>query len=488
MATTLTFYGGVNEIGGNKILLRDNDTKIFLDFGMSFSRANCFFSDFLQPRKCNGMGDFIEFGLVPDLKGLYRTDFLKQMGRSNESLDFQGLLLSHAHADHASYINHLREDLPIFCSEGTYHILKAMNDTGSGSFNDIMDLTRCFETYRNKNGELSRKNARTHPDLVVSREFNLFKFGEKLTLDNLEIIPYEVDHSLPGATGYIIHTSSGTVVYSGDFRFHGRREKETEAFMQACQEEKPDLLLIEGTRIDDNSSKKEVDVEDEIVQASSKSKGLSICNWSVRDTDRMLSFLNAAKKLDRKLAISLKQAYLLDELEQIGVKLAPTLDDDSIELYASRKSWGLIGSGCDGKLLNEDYDTWERAYLDRAVCYQELRANQEKYLFFCSNFDLKDLIDIKPSAQSVYIKSVCEPFDAEMEIDWERISNWIKHFDMPITSTHVSGHASAPQLKRFVENTSPKVIIPVHTQNAAGFQNWHSGIHLLKDAGDSFTL
>ena len=34
--TSLTFYGGVNEIGGNKILLEDRDTKIFLDFGQSF--------------------------------------------------------------------------------------------------------------------------------------------------------------------------------------------------------------------------------------------------------------------------------------------------------------------------------------------------------------------------------------------------------------------------------------------------------------------
>lgn len=488
MTTTLTFYGGVNEIGGNKILLQDNDTKIFLDFGMSFSRANCFFSDFLQPRKCNGLGDFIEFGLVPDLKGLYRTDFLKQMGRPNESLEFQGLLLSHAHADHASYVNHLREDLPIFCSEGTYHILKAMNDTGSGGYNDITEMTRCFETYHNKKGELSRKNARTHPDLVCPRNFELLKFGQPFRIDNLEITPFEVDHSLSGATGYIIQTSSGTVVYSGDYRFHGRREDETEEFMQACQEAKPDLLLTEGTRIDDNSSKTEVEVEDEIVQASSKSKGISICNWSVRDTDRMLSFLNAAKKLDKKLAISLKQAYLLDELKQFGEKLAPNLDDDNIELYASRKSWGLIGSGCDDKLLNEDYETWERAYLDRAVCYQELRANQEKYLLFCSNFDLKDLIDIQPSAESVYIKSVCEPFDAEMEIDWERISNWIKHFNIPIISTHVSGHASAPQLKRFIEGVNPKTIIPIHTQNAAGFQSWHDSVYLLKDVGDTYTL
>ena len=38
LMTSLTFYGGVNEIGGNKILLEDKDTRVFLDFGKGFSR------------------------------------------------------------------------------------------------------------------------------------------------------------------------------------------------------------------------------------------------------------------------------------------------------------------------------------------------------------------------------------------------------------------------------------------------------------------
>jgi ribonuclease J len=75
--------------------------------------------------------------------------------------------------------------------------------------------------------------------------------------------------------------------------------------MEACKEAKPDVLIIEGTRVDSNSSKKEDEVEDEIFEVSSKAKGRSVGNWSVRDTDRMLSFLNAAKKLGKKLAISL---------------------------------------------------------------------------------------------------------------------------------------------------------------------------------------
>jgi len=45
---SLTFYGGVNEIGGNKILLEADGTRIFLDFGMSFNIADQYFAEFLQ--------------------------------------------------------------------------------------------------------------------------------------------------------------------------------------------------------------------------------------------------------------------------------------------------------------------------------------------------------------------------------------------------------------------------------------------------------
>jgi len=67
---SLTFYGGVNEIGGNKILFEAGGTKIFLDFGMSFKIANQYFAEFLQPRKCTALTDFFDLGLLPDVKGI----------------------------------------------------------------------------------------------------------------------------------------------------------------------------------------------------------------------------------------------------------------------------------------------------------------------------------------------------------------------------------------------------------------------------------
>ena len=53
--TSLTFYGGVNEIGGNKILLEDKGTKVFLDFGKGFSRREKYFEEYLKPRASNGI-------------------------------------------------------------------------------------------------------------------------------------------------------------------------------------------------------------------------------------------------------------------------------------------------------------------------------------------------------------------------------------------------------------------------------------------------
>src|SRR5206468_12521925 len=97
----ITFYGGVHEIGGNKFLVEDKDTKIFLDFGMQMGKANQYFAEFVNPRICNGMGDLFEFGLLPKLKGLYRRDYAKHMDfDGNEDTEIDAVILTHAHVDH----------------------------------------------------------------------------------------------------------------------------------------------------------------------------------------------------------------------------------------------------------------------------------------------------------------------------------------------------------------------------------------------------
>jgi ribonuclease J len=122
----LTFYGGVNEIGGNKILLEDKDTKVFLDFGKGFSRRAKFFEEYINPRVANGIEDFLTMGLLSDIKGLYRDDLMAEREISEPKVD--AVLLTHAHSDHADYISFLHENIPIYMGDTCHLILQAIEE------------------------------------------------------------------------------------------------------------------------------------------------------------------------------------------------------------------------------------------------------------------------------------------------------------------------------------------------------------------------
>ena len=99
---TLTFHGGVGEIGGNKILLEDGDSRILLDFGMNFVERSKFYSEpWLSPRDERGL---LEFGLLPEVPGLYKFD--------EKEPEIDAVFLSHSHTDHTAYISFLNRKIP----------------------------------------------------------------------------------------------------------------------------------------------------------------------------------------------------------------------------------------------------------------------------------------------------------------------------------------------------------------------------------------
>lgn len=173
--TSLTFYGGVNEIGGNKILLQDKGTKIFLDFGMSFALKKQFYSPpFLSPRSKKSLQ---ELEILPKLEGVYIDE---------ETPEVDAFFLSHAHMDHSAYISFINREIPVHCGETTKIILQALS-------------------------EIRRADLEFN---VEGIKFKSFRTGKTIAIDGLEIEPIHVDHSVPGAYGFIIHTSNGAVVYT----------------------------------------------------------------------------------------------------------------------------------------------------------------------------------------------------------------------------------------------------------------------------------
>jgi len=450
--TSLRFFGGVGEIGGNKVLLEDEGVRVWFDFGQSFTMGCDYYTGWLRPRNQNGLGDYFEFDLLPRLKGLYTERLLANTGLRYETPRFDAVFLSHAHFDHVGHIGFLDPSIPIWCGSGTKLFLEAAEET-SGFTNYGKHEYRTFRTYEEK------KN---------------FRKKTKIKIRHLEVEPWHVDHSIPSAYGFIIHTSAGVVVYTGDIRAHGPRKEMTEEFLKAAREAEPVALITEGTKFTDdeeeqneNDSEKnssEEDVKEQSTQIVSEMNKLVFVTHYSRDMDRLRTFYQVAKENDRKLVISPKTAYLLEKLlDDTKLDLPDPLKDNNILVYYKRKKTGTF--------QESDYYIWERRYWDKQVDYKYVHENQGSLLVNLDFYQFTELIDIKPAAHSLFIHSMSEPFSEE-DLEDEVMRNWIKHFKLDFLQLHASGHMSKNELKKAIEYICPRKVFPVHTENPRLFKRF----------------
>jgi ribonuclease J len=369
------------------------------------------------------------------------------------------VLLSHIHLDHSALISLLDERIPITCTEATQAYAKALLEVG----------TRGLETeiYNFKRRPLL--NTRDDP---IDRKFNFTQSGKEMKIGNILVTPCSVDHSVLGATAYIMRTRDGTIVYTGDLRFHGKLASLSEKFAETAAKAEPDIMLCEGTRINETENASEDFVRANSVKTIQDSKGLVIADFAFRDLTRLTTFYEIAKETDRKLVISKRDAYLIETLSKVPDMPfpLPSPQDPNILIYVDRKSTGTY--------RERDYDTWERPYLDASneVRAEQVNKEQKKLIIHLTFFDINELIDIDPSPDVTYIHSSSEPHNEEQEIDEKRLNNWLDYFHVKKYHYHASGHASGADIRRLVEQVKPKTLMPIHTEHKELFKEFHNNV------------
>ncbi len=448
----LTFYGGLNSIGGNKILLEDSDTRIFLDFGMDFGKQAKYFEEYMKPRVGNGLGDWAEMGLIPHpkkLKGFYRNDLLKIGNFPIEEVAFDGVLVSHCHLDHTGHLCFMDEGIPVYSSKVTKKMVEVIQETGMGTIET--------ELYKHKLRPVVRGQE------PIERQWNAVESGKKFKIGDIEIKPFAVDHSVPGAMSFLIYASDKTIFYSGDFRKHGTYGYLTEEMLKEMENENVDLMLCEGTRVSETENQSEQMVKKKSHKIISKSKGLVIADYAYKDLTRFKTFYEIAKENKRKFAIGLRDALFVRELGSL-IDL-PSLDDENLLIYLDKR--------CSGTYCEKDYSKkWMKELygLDNTMTAEEISRQQKDIIVRMSFFDFNDLVDLKPKPGSEYIHSMCEAFNEEMEFNEKRLHNWLKHFKLPYRFAHCSGHANGIELKEIITGINPKKLTPIHTEKPKEFK------------------
>ena len=432
---SLTFYGGVNEIGGNKFLVESGKTRVFLDFGQSFSLLDDYFVDWLQPRDRFGLRDYFALGLMPKVPGLYRKSELEDTNLKFGEPKFDAVFISHPHFDHTAHLCYLHPEIPIYMGETAKTILKSAQTTAKSLFFYDGDVPKV------KKGEEEQNRVET------------FRTGRKISVGELEITPIHVDHSVPGAYGFLVEGKGGRIAYSGDLRAHGNKPEMTEEFVKKAKGFEPDALIIEGTRV--SSGEKRRNHTEQIVREESRkvvkqAKGLVLAMRYPKDLDRFRTFHELASKEGKKLAISLKTAHLLVSLQNDEKLCLPDpLKDKNIVIYAR-------------EMLK--YQGWENELLEHTVGSQWMKENQKGVIWELDFNQLTELIDIQPKGGAC-IHSMSEPFEEDpmSQLQDEVLRNWLDRFGMPHMQLHASGHASMQEIFEMIEEIKPKKLLPVHT-------------------------
>ncbi len=457
--TCFTFFGGVNEIGGNKILLDDKGTRVLLDFGKSFKVRSKYYDWNENLRAANGVGDFIAMGLLPDLKGIYREDLLALAGRpKKEDRLVDAVFLSHAHSDHADYISFLRDDIDIYMGETTKRIVESIEDERGRSSLE-------FEITGFKQRPIERGSERVRRKITTFTTESALR--NRIQVDSIEVEPIHVDHSIPGCYGFVIRTSSNTIVYSGDLRMHGNNPSLTRDFIQRAFAANPDVMICEGTRIDETNMTREKDVYDTCRYFVERARNhLVYADYSYKDVDRFATFYNIAKSTERKLVVHNRVARYVQALSGQGNPLKlPPLEDESLAIYKPREKSGTYA--------DEDYSPEDRELFgsssQNTLTALDIKNDPSKYIVALGSYKIDELVDIAPK-EGLYVHSASEPFNEEGSISEEKMNNWLNQFGLEKIHVHCSGHASGRDLNDIIEAINPKVLIPVHTENPGLFR------------------
>ena len=434
MNVSITVHRSAHSIGGNCIEVASGSHRIILDCGI--------------PLMGNGGTELpaavlLDQNLIrPQVTGLFKED----------RPEVDAVLFSHAHPDHFGLLSHIHPDIPLYMSEETKTLLTLSDEFWP-------------EEIRPK---LDDANVKT------------YKHGNAFNIGPFTIRPYMMDHSAFGASAYSITIAGQRILYSGDYRAHGRKAKCFD-YLLKNEPSEPDCLLVEGTTLGGKHHvgfSSEQEVENAFYDKFISQRDAAFVIASGSNIDRTISLYKATKRAGKILVIDLYQAYVLEQLKQFSPGLPPHKDDHLRVHYIKghakvfEKTLGI------NFLYRMKTRKINREDIIRNRHDMVLRLPTRRLLSLAKSMHMQHELS---NAKLVY--SMWQGYQA---MD-DQLTMLSRKYDMPMINVHVSGHAYQNDLQRLVETLKPKKLIPIHTLNRQYFVEKYPQTELVDD-GDSWCL
>ncbi len=330
---------------------------------------------------------------------------------------YDAIFISHYHSDHIGLLDYVLDDIPIYMGERAYKIVKAANE------------------YRGKQRGFSSE----------------FLYEKKpVCINDIKITPILCDHSAFDSYMLLVEADGKKLLYTGDFRSNGRLDYDN----LLSKIPVVDALIIEGTTLSreiDMQNLEEETLEDIAVCAISNSSGPAFVMMSAMNIDRLITMSNVAKQTDR---LFLKDIYT--------AKIAKASEETTL---TSNKNTRVFMTGGDKQyqMLSE----FDNIKIGKTAIAKE-----------------KFLMCVRPSMKN-YLSKLNEICSFENGIlfygmwkgylerdDMKDFVDFMKSKGVNLHVLHTSGHADAMTVENLVKDVSPKVIIPVHTENAEWFSKY----------------
>lgn len=354
------------------------------------------------------------------------------------SRQVDGVLISHPHQDHYGLLDDLPASWPVYSGVSA--------------------------------GKLMHMTASIFGTAPV-RDYRQWSGGQPIEIGPFRVTPYLTDHSAFDAYMLLIEGAGKRVLYSGDFRRHGRKAALVERMMSAPPPD-VDVLLMEGTNLgSDKPTKSECDLEQDFVNLFSDTPGRVFTCWSAQNIDRTVTLYRAAIRSGRTLVVDLYTAEVLELLADAG-KLP-------------RAGWANVKVVITRSFARVYEMKGRREFIERMAAHgisaSALVTNPSKWVVMIRPSLIRDFASkgVMPTPADAWSYSQWRGYLEQP--DGVALKDWFDSGGARPFHLHTSGHASTPDLKAFAAAIGPKALVPIHGLAWDGDRDGFKNVVRLRD-------